>query len=243
MRTVALLLVVMVGACAGPARQDLANRPPSLTVAHAALTGGAPAVALKICADTVQREPKNAAAYVCEGDALAALGQRGEAETAFKGAQQVDPGNVDALMGLGRLALATDPVAAEGMFQHVVALQGGNAAAWNDTGIARDLQDRHRQAQEAYGQALGLEPSMRAAEVNMALSLAMSGQADEAVRRLRAIAGDPSASPRVRQDLAAVLAMADKPEEAARLLRGELTPDEIDQAIAGYRALSAPPAK
>jgi Flp pilus assembly protein TadD len=84
---------------------------------------------------------------------------------------------------------------------------------------------------------------MRAAEVNLALSMAMSGHADEAVRRLRSIAADPSASPRLRQNLAAALAMADKPDEAAKLLRGDLSAEEIDQAIAGYHALSEAPAK
>jgi cytoskeleton protein RodZ len=111
-------------------------------------------------------------------------------------------------------------------------------------GIARDLQGRHVQAQAAYGRALGSVPDLRAAEVNLALSMAMSGRAEEAVQRLRSLAADPNASPRLRHDLAAALAMANHPDEAARLLRGDLRPEEIDQAIAGYRALpdSPPPA-
>jgi Flp pilus assembly protein TadD len=214
-----------------------------LSVAQAALTGGASAVALRICSDTVQRQPKNLAARVCEGEALTALGQRTDAEASFERAQQMAPDDPGVLMGLGRLRLATDALAAEGLFQHVLKVAPNNPEAWNDIGIARDLQGRHQEAQEAYGRALGLEPSMRAAEVNLALSMAMSGHADEAVRRLRSIAADPSASPRLRQNLAAALAMADKPDEAAKLLRGDLSAEEIDQAIAGYHALSEAPAK
>jgi Flp pilus assembly protein TadD len=243
MRTIALLFVVLLGACSGPGSQELANRPPSLSVAQAALTGGSPDVALRICTDTVQREPKNMEARICEGNALAALGRPADAAAALEAARQLAPHNADVLMGLGRLGLATDPPAAEALFQRVLEHQPDNAAAWNDIGIARDLQGRHEDAQVAYGRALGLMPSMRAAEVNLALSMAMSGRADEAVRRLRRLADDPSASPRLREDLAAALAMADKPDEAARLLRGNLTPDEIDRAIAGYHALSAAPAK
>ena len=48
--------------------------------------------------------------------------------------------------------------------------------ALNDLGIARDLQGRHTDAQTAYRSALGVDPDMRAAQVNLALSLAMSGQ-------------------------------------------------------------------
>ena len=48
--------------------------------------------------------------------------------------------------------------------------------ALNDLGIARDLQGRHTDAQMAYRQALGISPEMSAAQVNLALSLAMGGQ-------------------------------------------------------------------
>jgi len=243
MRTIAILFVVLVGACSGTQSQGVADRPPSLSVAQAALAGGAPDVALKICSDALQHQPGNLAAQICEGDALAALGRRADAETSFERAQKLSPDDRGVLMGLGRLRLATDAQAAEALFQHVLNITPDNAEAWNDIGIARDLQGRHQEAQLAYGRALGLVPDMRAAEVNLALSMAMSGHADEAVTRLRRLASDPAASPKLRQDLAAALAMADKPDEAAKLLRGDLSPEQIDQAIAGYNALSAPPAK
>jgi Flp pilus assembly protein TadD len=241
MRIVAVLIVALLGACSAQHPQDLSNRPPGLAVADAAMANGAPQVALQICTDTVRREPANLAAQVCQGDAQVALGRRGEAEASFIRAQQLSPDAPGALMGLGRLRLATDALAAEGLFQRVLDHNPGNAAAWNDLGIARDLQGRHASAQDAYGRALGADPAMRAAEVNLALSMAMSGHAEEAVQRLRKLASDPNASPRLRDDLAAALAMADQPDEAAKLLRGELRPDEIDRAIAGYRALPAAP--
>ena len=243
MRTIAILLVVLLAACAGPKQQDLADRPPGLGVAQAALTSGAPGVALQICMDTAQREPKNLAAQLCLGDALTALGRTADAEVSFERAQRMAPEDPGVLMGLGRLRLATDPLVAEALFVHVLKVAPNNALAWNDIGIARDLQGRHQEAQEAYGRALGIDPSMGAAEVNLALSMAMSGRADEAVRRLRRIADAPSASPRLRQDLAAALAMANQSDEAAKLLRGDLSAEEIDQAIAAYHALSEAPAK
>jgi len=233
MRIIVVLTAVTLAACAAPRSQELADRPPGLAVARAALAGDAPALALQVCSDTVRREPDNMEAQVCEGDALLALAR----------ALQLLPDATDALMGMGRVRLGTEAVAAESLFRRVLDQEPRNASAWNDLGIALDLQDRHEQAQEAYGRALGAAPDMRAAEVNLALSLAMSGHADAALSRLRAIAGDPQAPPRLRHDLAAVLTMAGQPEEAARLLRRELRPDEIDQAIAGYRALPATPAR
>jgi Flp pilus assembly protein TadD len=243
-RNIMVLTVALLTACSALQKgQRLANRPPSISVAEAALASGAPQVALVICTDWTAREPSNLDAQICEGNALAALGRRDEAEAAFLQAQQISSGETRGLMGMGRLKLGTDPQAAEALFKQVLDRNPNNAAAWNDLGIASDLQERHAEAQVAYQRALGAAPGMPAAEVNLALSMAMSGHAEEAVQRLRALASNPDASPRLRHDFAAALAMANQPEEAAKLLRGELRPDEIDQAIAGYRALAdaAPP--
>ena len=49
---------------------------------------------------------------------------------------------------------------------------------------------------------------MTAAQVNLALSLAMSGQAGDAVQLLRPLASKPDASQQMRHDMAAVLMMS-----------------------------------
>jgi Flp pilus assembly protein TadD len=48
---------------------------------------------------------------------------------------------------------------------------------------------------------------MSGAQVNLALSLAMSGRADDAAPLLRPLASAPNASRKLRHDLAALLAM------------------------------------
>ena len=54
--------------------------------------------------------------------------------------------------------------------------------------------------------ALGITPSSVAVQVNLGLSLALSGDAPGAVRLLQPLATVPSATPRVRHDLALALA-------------------------------------
>ena len=66
-----------------------------------------------------------------------------------------------------------------------------NTTALNDLGVARDLMGDHTGAQEAYRQALGIDPEDSAAQVNLALSMAMSGDAADAVRMLRPMASNP----------------------------------------------------
>jgi Flp pilus assembly protein TadD len=75
--------------------------------------------------------------------------------------------------------------------------------------------------------------------VNLALSLAMTGRANEAVRIMRPIATRPEASVKERHDLAAVLAMDGQSEEAARVLRPDMTGAQADEAVSGFQGLQS----
>lgn len=167
------LLTLQVAACADRLA-TLGEGPPSLGVARAALDGGVPDVALRISIATRGREPDNVDAMVVEGDALAALDKPREADAAFRAALALKPDDVDARLGLGRLALASNPAAAEAIFLEILGRDPRNAKALNNLGVARDLQGRHAEAQEAYQHALGLAPTMQAAVANLNRSRAMS---------------------------------------------------------------------
>jgi Flp pilus assembly protein TadD len=54
------------------------------------------------------------------------------------------------------------------LFRRALALDPTDAAALNNLGIALDLQDRHEEAETAYRTALGRQPMMTAARVNLA---------------------------------------------------------------------------
>ena len=231
-----LAALTLLAACSGQTAPQLSTGDPSLRTAHAALESGAPLIALNICTRLAQTS-RSAEILTCEGDALTTLAKTGEAATAYAAALAADHGSVAALLGLGRLRLATDPVRAEELFLQVLAQQPRQAAALNDLGIARDLQGRHVEAQKAYGEALGADPDMRAAHVNLALSVALEGRPDDAVRMLQPLADSPEATSRERHDLAAVLAMAGRNAEAARLLSPDLQGADLEKALAGYRSL------
>jgi len=116
--------------------------------------------------------------------------------------------------------------------------------ALNNLGIARDLQGRHADAQTAYRSALAANPDMTAAQVNLALSLAMGGRSGEAVQLLRPLASDPGASRQVRHDMAAVLTMGGNRAEAETILSKDLAPQEVREALDGYATgRSAAPVK
>ena len=106
-----------------------------------------------------------------------------------------------------------------------------NAAALNDLGIARDLLGQHVDAEAAYRRALAVQPDMTATKVNLALCLAMRGEGTAAIGLLRPLADAPNATRKIKEDYAAVLAMAGKRDEAEHILATNLGTTEIAPAL------------
>lgn len=209
-RAMALAVVTLVLAGCGMFREAEAPRPlVTLRVADAALASGAPEVALRVAEVVLAREPGDVAAMVTKGDALYAIGAIDEARDTYRAAVAADVSNVGAQIGFGRTLVHADPRAAETHFLAALAKQPDNVVALNNLGIARDLQDRHAQAQEAYRQALALSPNMPDVTTNLGLSLALSGQGAQAVQVLQPVATAPGASPMMRADLAVAMARGD----------------------------------
>ena len=240
MRGLILFVVLCLAAC-GPTTTGMTPDRQSVDMARAALRGGSPQTALQILSESASKGPApSTAALVVQGDALTQLGRYDEAELAYTSALRRDDKSPGALIGMGRLRLSSDPAAAETYFLNSVKADPRNTTGWNDLGVARDLLGHHEGAQEAYRQALGINPDLSAAVVNMALSLAMTGKADEGVRMLRPLASASSSSPKVRHDLAAALAMAGRTDEASQILKADLSPEDVRKALDAYVAAKAP---
>ncbi len=236
MRVWMAALLVVLGGCAssGPVLRDGL---PSYATAQAALASGAPDLALRVCSGLLDKSPRNVDLLNCQGDALTAQGRVPEAEASFRQALRFDASSEGAQIGLGRLSLATRPAEAEALFLKVLDRRPRNAVALNNLGIARDLQGQHTAAQDAYGQAIAAAPNMRAAQINLALSLALSGRGAEAVRLARPLAEAPGSTVKERHVLAAVLGMSGERAEAVRLLQPDLPTRQVDEALEGYKAL------
>jgi Flp pilus assembly protein TadD len=237
MRRSAFVLLVMLAGCTGRASSELSSfGNPGLNVATAALQGGSPQIALQVADRILATNPGSEAALVVQGDALTALGRPAEATTSYDKALAIHPSSVGARIGIARLSLASAPARSESLFLAALHDDPRNTTALNDLGVARDLQGNHAGAQEAYRQALGIKPDLTAAEVNMALSLAMSGDAAHAVAMIRPLAEEPGAAPKVRQNFAAVLAMSGDREAARQILSADMSAADVDRALDAYAA-------
>lgn len=237
-------LLLLLAACSTPPRTvevapevPLAKWNPSLHLADAASSAGAPGISLQISDQLLAKDPRDADAWVRRGDALSALGRSSEAGTSYTSAIEIKPRDTKALVGLGRVRLLQDPATAETLFARAATLDPHDAAAVSNLGVARDLQGHHAAAQEAYRTALGITPGSVAVQVNLGLSLALSGDPNGAVRLLRPLATAPGAAPRVRHDLALALALDGRRAEASTVLGADLPAEQLRGTLDGFEAL------
>jgi Flp pilus assembly protein TadD len=213
--------------------------PASLNVADAAIAGGNPTMALSVSQSVLQNDPGNVDALEHEGDAYYALNRCPAAMAAYQLALTHNPSATEAQTGLGRCLLKTDPHAAELAFDAGIQDDPGNADALNDLGIARDLQGNFAGAVEPYQKALLADPSMTAGEVNLGLSLALSGNGPEALQYLGPLATGPNATPKIREDYAAALVASGRSDEARQVLAIDLPPDKVETALNGFASVIA----
>ena len=246
MRILSMISFLFLAACATqspsavplqPSPPPLASWTPSLHLADTALSSGAPGMALQISDQLLAKNPRNADALIRRGTALSTLDRTNEAAASYASAIEIEPKDTKALLGLGRIRLLQDPAAAEALFAQVIVLDSHNAAALSNLGVARDLQGRHAAAQEAYRMALGVTPTSLAVQVNLGLSLALSGDTNGAVRLLQPLAATPGVAPRVRHDLALALALSGRRTEAAAMLSTDLTAEQLRGTLDGFEAL------
>lgn len=207
----------------------------SLRVAQAALNGGSPNIALQVAQNILARTPDDLPALLIRGDALTQLGQNDGAVRAFKDALRRDPASAHARLGLGRVRLTTDPAEAAGLFRDVLRVDPNNASALTDLGIALDLLGQHAEARAYYRRVLADNPANVAVQVNLALSLAMTGDSVDALRLIEPLANDRTAPSKIRHNYAAILTMAGQERKAAEVLKLDMSPQDVQQAMAGYR--------
>jgi Flp pilus assembly protein TadD len=199
-----------------------------------ALTAGTPEVALRLAEDALAKHPGDTDALIRQGQALTELGRLDQAREVLHKAVANAPRDVRAVVALGRVLLPVDPAAAEANFELALRQDGQNAVALNNLGIARDLLGNHVEAEAAYRSALAAQPGMTGAKVNLALCLAMRGQGADAISLLRPIAEKPDATRKIKEDFAAVLAMAGKRDEAERLLSTSLATSDVTPALEAF---------
>jgi Flp pilus assembly protein TadD len=232
---------------AGCAQMTASNQAPAappqpagvMNVADAAISGGDPAMALKVSQAALASNPQDLDALYHEGAAYYAMNRCMDAIAVYKVALGIEPKSGEAQVGIGRCLLKRNAAQAELAFEAAVQDDPNNAAALNDLGVSRDLQGNHAGAVNPYQKALLLKPGELTTEVNIGMSLALSGDGDDALQYLGPLATSQDATPKIRQDYAAALVAAGRATEARQVLAVDLPPAAVDQLMADFSAAIA----
>lgn len=184
-----------------------------------------------------EADPTDAAAGVKLAQALRDLGRYDQAADAAQATLNLQPNNLDALLELGRAHIARGQA-----FYGVAPLEKARDLAPRDwrsyslLGVAYEQVRRFDDARAAWNQALVLSPDNPDVLTNAATAALTRGDAPGAETLLRRAAAQPTASAKVRQNLALALGLQGKMGEAEQILRRELPPEQAEQNLNWLRS-------
>jgi Flp pilus assembly protein TadD len=110
-------------------------------------------------------------------------------------------------------------------------------------GSAYDQQGNHDMARAAYKSALQQKPDELTVLNNMAMSYVLEGKLPEAEKILRTAVAQPGVDlqPRVRQNLALVIGLQGRFDEARKIASEDLPPDQVEANLAYLQQMLAQP--
>ena len=187
-------------------------------------------------------DPTDVNARLKLAKALRAMGKYDEAAATADQLLVVQPNNLEALLESARAR-----VAANQGFYAIDDAERAEALAPRDwrpvalLAIALEQSDRDSEALAAHQKALSLAPDNPATLTNLGMYFATHGDPVSAEPLLRRAAAAPGATAQERQNLALVLGLQGKLDEAVQLERRDLPPDVVQSNLAYLRAAADPP--
>jgi Flp pilus assembly protein TadD len=187
-----------------------------------------------------QKNPNDGDAAIAYARALRANDQRAQAAAVLEQASIRNPRNMALLGAYGR-ALAD-----AGQYQQaLLTLERAHTPDnpdWrilNVQGAVLDQMGRHAEAQRHYASALKIMPNEASVLSNLGLSYMLTKDLKNAEATLRRAAAQPNAGPRVRQNLALVVGLLGRFDEAEKIASADLPESEAAANVAYLRQMLA----
>ncbi len=210
----------------------------ALKLARVARQAGDHASAVNLFKAAVTAAPNDAAIAVELGEAQLETGAVDDAIATFEKIDPASSARLGATLGLARAQLMLRaPARALAYADAAVALAPRDKRAQIGRGVALDMLGRHRDAQICYRTAMAIDPHDVAARSDLALSLAFTGGFDEAIAILTPLARAPSATARIRQNLALVYGLKGDAAAARTLSRADLTAQQAEANLKFFAAV------
>jgi Flp pilus assembly protein TadD len=246
----ALAILALAGCAASPVHLDplsidgrdgggpTPTYPMLMRIGAAAQSGGDLPNAVGVYRRAAEMAPQDPAPLIAAGDVLLQMSAVNEAIVSYNAAL-VRPGDtLGAQVGLAKSFLKTGkPELALTPLSKALDGSPEDPRLLLLLGVTRDLAGQHREAQAYYRDGLARAPGDPALTVDLALSLALSGDYPNAITVLQPLAMAPTASAQERQNLALIYGLKGNVAEAARLGRIDLDDAAVEHNLAYYQTL------
>jgi Flp pilus assembly protein TadD len=240
--SLAALLVaatLMLGACQ--------NKSAGLDGTDPMATGSTSAPSLKETAKLAQKwqaDQKNLKLGLAYASQLKSLGQSDQQLQVLGTLVQYHPQDQALMTRYGReLAQAGQSEQAAGVLSKAIAAGSTDWKAYSAMGSMLDQQAKYAEARDYYQRALKIAPGNVAVLNNLGMSYALEGNLKQAEATLREASNLPSgkSEPRLRQNLALVVGLQGRFDEARQIASADLPPEEVEANMAYLQKMLAQP--
>ncbi|MEH6951728.1 tetratricopeptide repeat protein [Nitrobacter sp. NHB1] len=187
----------------------------------------------EVYGERFRANPKDPDAALKYGQALRAIGQRAQAVAVLERAAILNPGNKAVLAGWGR-ALADNGQSQEA-FDVLSRAHTPVNPDWrilSVQGTTLDKLGRHDDARRYYASALRIRPDEPSVLSNLGMSYVLTKELPKAEKVLRRAYASARADSRIRQNLALVVGLQGRFDEAESIVKADLPADEAAANVA-----------
>jgi len=212
--------------------------------AEVQMTAGQAAKATSQWAVAYAKDPTNPKMALGYAKSLRALGQKDRSFDILKKTYRANPDDGQVAAELGRVALEMGRVDVASRALESAASQG--VTDWKTLsaqGTLRAKKGEHAKAQEYYLAALEKEPEAPSVINNLALSYALDGKASESEALLRKAGENGHDDRRIRQNLALVLGVQGKFDQAREVASVDMNSAQAKSSMTYLRNMMAKPTK
>jgi len=223
------------------------NKSASLDGADSMVTGSTSPPSLREAAKLGkdwQKDPKNLGLGLAYAGQLKKLGQASQQLQVLATLYQYHPSDPTLLATYGReLVQAGQADQAQPILAKAIAAGGNNWKIHSAMGWALDQQGKYGEARSYYHRALEIAPGNAAVMNNLGMSYALEGDLQQAEKTLREASELPTgrSEPRLRQNLALVVGLQGRFDEARQIASADLPPDEVEANMAYLQKMLAQP--
>ena len=191
-----------------------------------------------------QADPKNLRLGMAYAAQLKQLGQVEQQMQVLGTLMQYHPQDKTLLTHYGReLAQSGQTEQAQDVLARAITAGSTDWKVYSAMGSTLDQQAKYAEAREYYQRALKVAPGNIAVMNNLGMSYALEGNLPQAEKTLREASDLPSgkSEPRVRQNLALVVGLQGRFDEARQIASADLPPDQVEANMAFLQKMLAQP--